>query len=403
MMQANIGKGFFKVETKDTEFELLHRYDPQSIKDVGSGAQGVVISAVDTVTNQRVVIKKLIKPFSHLMTAKRAYREFVIMNLVNRCNIIRLLNAYTPQTSLTDFSDIYLVTEHMDFDLRQVIRMELDHERLSFLLYQMLCGIHHLHRAGIIHRDLKPSNIVVNRQCELKILDFGLARCDNENGIMTPCVVTRYYRAPEIILGIGYSTNVDVWSVGCIFAEMILARTLFPGAHYIDQWTKIIEILGTPNDDLISRLTPHAGAYIKSRPVYDAVPWTALFPNAVFPPNMEKGRNGHTFVSKTIPLRKHGLTADCARDFISQMLIIDPNNRISVSNALVHPYVNPWYDTSEIETPPLAQYDSSVETAGNNLDDWRRLVYDAIKNYEGTHDVDGTGQICVSYPIQRSK
>uniref|UniRef100_A0A7E4W6Q9 Stress-activated protein kinase JNK n=1 Tax=Panagrellus redivivus TaxID=6233 RepID=A0A7E4W6Q9_PANRE len=382
MMQTSLDGRFYEAEMKDTKFQILRRYDPQTIRDVGSGAQGAVMSAIDTVTGQRVAIKKLTRPFSNLMHAKRAYREFVIMNLVNHRNIIRLLNAYTPQRNLTDFADVYLVMEHMDANLCQVIKMELDHERMSFLLYQMLCGIHHLHRADIIHRDLKPSNIVVNSRCQLKILDFGLAR-SGENAMMTPYVVTRYYRAPEVILGIGYSNNVDVWSIGCIFAELILARVLFPGTDHIDQWTKIIEIVGTPNKDFTSRLQPHVKTYVENRPPCAARPWDVLFPNASFPPNMERGLN-----------------AECARDLISQMLIIDPNNRINVSNALRHPYVNLWYDASEVEAPPPAQYDSTVETADNNVDDWRRLIYHAIKDYEGSHDIDGTGQVGVAYPMQ---
>ena len=95
----------------------------------------------------------------------------------------------------------------MDANLCQVIQMDLDHERISYLLYQMLCGIKHLHSAGIIHRDLKPSNIVVRSDCTLKILDFGLARTAGTSFMMTPYVVTRYYRAPEVILGMGYKEN----------------------------------------------------------------------------------------------------------------------------------------------------------------------------------------------------
>jgi c-Jun N-terminal kinase len=113
--------------------------------------------------------------------------------------IIGLLNAFTPQKSLEDFQDVYLVMELMDANLGQVINMDLDHERMSYLLYQMLCGIKHLHTAGIIHRDLKPSNIVVKSDCTLKILDFGLARTAGTTFMMTPYVVTRYYRAPEVI------------------------------------------------------------------------------------------------------------------------------------------------------------------------------------------------------------
>lgn len=140
--------------------------------------------------------------------------------------------------------------ELMDANLCQVIQMDLDHERISYLLYQMLCGIKHLHSAGIIHRDLKPSNIVVRSDCTLKILDFGLARTAGTSFMMTPYVVTRYYRAPEVILGMGYKENgsriflsffnkifllffyllVDIWSVGCIFGEMIRGQVIFPGS-----------------------------------------------------------------------------------------------------------------------------------------------------------------------------
>ncbi|KAJ6657490.1 hypothetical protein lerEdw1_002425, partial [Lerista edwardsae] len=148
----------------------------------------------------------------------------------------------------------YLVMELMDANLCQVIQMELDHERMSYLLYQMLCGIKHLHSAGIIHRDLKPSNIVVKSDCTLKILDFGLARTAGTSFMMTPYVVTRYYRAPEVILGMGYKENgaivnfafppfslhfpvsavlVDIWSVGCIMGEMVRHKILFPGRDCI--------------------------------------------------------------------------------------------------------------------------------------------------------------------------
>lgn len=142
--------------------------------------------------------------------------------------------------------------ELMDANLCQVIQMDLDHERMSYLLYQVLCGIKHLHSAGIIHRvstshffsfscivclffaqDLKPSNIVVKSDCTLKILDFGLARTAGTSFMMTPYVVTRYYRAPEVILGMGYKANVDIWSVGCIMGEMIRGSVMFPGTDRI--------------------------------------------------------------------------------------------------------------------------------------------------------------------------
>ncbi|KAJ8787687.1 hypothetical protein J1605_022718 [Eschrichtius robustus] len=167
----------------------------------------LLFAAYDAVLDRNVAIKKLSRPFQNQTHAKRAYRELVLMKCVNHKNIISLLNVFTPQKTLEEFQDVYLVMELMDANLCQVIQMELDHERMSYLLYQMLCGIKHLHSAGIIHRDLKPSNIVVKSDCTLKILDFGLARTAGTSFMMTPYVVTRYYRAPEVILGMGYKEN----------------------------------------------------------------------------------------------------------------------------------------------------------------------------------------------------
>ncbi|KAF7238654.1 Mitogen-activated protein kinase 8 [Varanus komodoensis] len=210
---------FYSVEIGDSTFTVLKRF--QNLKPIGSGAQGIVCAAYDATLERNVAIKKLSRPFQNQTHAKRAYRELVLMKCVNHKNlasvgglsdhlspqIIGLLNVFTPQKSLEEFQDVYIVMELMDANLCQVIQMELDHERMSYLLYQMLCGIKHLHSAGIIHRDLKPSNIVVKSDCTLKILDFGLARTAGTSFMMTPYVVTRYYRAPEVILGMGYKEN----------------------------------------------------------------------------------------------------------------------------------------------------------------------------------------------------
>ncbi|NXR29419.1 MK08 kinase, partial [Cinclus mexicanus] len=160
-------------------------------------------AAYDAILERNVAIKKLSRPFQNQTHAKRAYRELVLMKCVNHKNQKK---EYSKMAILYDYSFFfnfftsYIVMELMDANLCQVIQMELDHERMSYLLYQMLCGIKHLHSAGIIHRDLKPSNIVVKSDCTLKILDFGLARTAGTSFMMTPYVVTRYYRAPEVIL-----------------------------------------------------------------------------------------------------------------------------------------------------------------------------------------------------------
>jgi p38 MAP kinase len=111
----------------------------------------------------------------------------------------------------------------------------------------------YVHSAGVVHRDLKPSNILVNENCDLKICDFGLARIQDPQ--MTGYVSTRYYRAPEIMLTWQkYDVEVDIWSAGCIFAEMLEGKPLFPGKDHVNQFSIITELLGTPPDDVIQSI-----------------------------------------------------------------------------------------------------------------------------------------------------
>ncbi|KAL5017947.1 hypothetical protein ScPMuIL_003669 [Solemya velum] len=356
---------FYTVEVGDSTFTILRRY--QNLRPIGSGAQGFVCAAQDIVSGHSIAIKKLSRPFQNGTHAKRAYREFVLMKLVNHKNIIGLLNAFTPQKSLEEFQDVYLVMELMDANLCQVIQMELDHERMSYLLYQMLCGIKHLHAAGIIHRDLKPSNIVVKSDCTLKILDFGLARTAGTGFMMTPYVVTRYYRAPEVILGMGYKENVDIWSVGCIMAELIRGSVMFPGSDHIDQWNKIIEQLGTPSQEFMNRLQPTVRNYVENRPKYAGYSFDKLFPDVLFPPDSTE----HS-----------GLQASMARDLLSRMLVIDPERRISVDDALMHAYINVWYDETEVHAPAPAAYDLTVDEKEHSVDEWKELIYNEVMEYE---------------------
>lgn len=359
---------FYPVVVGETEFCVLKRY--QQLKPIGSGAQGIVCSALDTEIGQDVAIKKLSRPFLNTTHAKRAYREFKLMRLVNHKNIIGLLNAFTPQRTLEEFQDVYLVMELMDANLCQVIQMELDHERMSYLLYQMLCGIRHLHSAGIIHRDLKPSNIVVKKDCTLKILDFGLARTAGTNFAMTPYVVTRYYRAPEVILGMPYKDNVDIWSVGCIMGEMIRGSVLFPGTDHIDQWHKIIEQLGTPSQEFMLRLQPTVRSYVENRPRFEGYRFERLFPDMLFPQDSAEHDK---------------LNAAQARDLLSKMLVVDQERRISVDEALNHDYIKVWWDASEVEAPAPAPYDHCIDDVEHTVEKWKEIIYREVLEYECEH------------------
>ncbi|XP_051533223.1 mitogen-activated protein kinase 9 isoform X4 [Myxocyprinus asiaticus] len=351
---------FYSVQVGDSTFTVLQRY--QQLRAIGSGAQGIVCSALDTVLGFPVAVKKLSRPFQNQTHAKRAYRELVLLKCVNHKNIIRLLNVFTPQKSLEEFQDLYLVMELMDASLCQVIHMDLDHERMSYLLYQILCGIRHLHSAGIIHRDLKPSNIVVKSDCTLKILDFGLARAACTNFMMTPYVVTRYYRAPEVILGMKYKENVDIWSVGCIMGEMVKGSVIFQGTDHIDQWNKVIEILGTPPLEFMNRLMETVRNYVMNKPQFPGVSFDELFPDWAFPSETEHDK----------------IKTSQARDLLSKMLVIDPESRISVQEALNHPYIHVWYDPAEAD----AISDKQLEEREHSIEQWKELIYKEVMDWE---------------------
>ena len=173
--------------------------------------------------------------------------------------------------SSTDCSSSYFVTELLGTDLHRLLTSRpLEKQFIQYFLYQILVGVcyhtlavkqahvlqrglKYVHSAGVVHRDLKPSNILINENCDLKICDFGLARIQDPQ--MTGYVSTRYYRAPEIMLTWQkYDVEVDIWSAGCIFAEMLEGKPLFPGKDHVNQFSIITELLGTPPDEVIQTI-----------------------------------------------------------------------------------------------------------------------------------------------------
>ncbi|KAM3617462.1 uncharacterized protein V6R79_006514 [Siganus canaliculatus] len=222
---------FYRQDVNKTIWEVPERY--QNLSPVGSGAYGSVSSAFDAKTGLKIAVKKLSRPFQSIIHAKRTYRELRLLKHMKHENVIGLLDVFTPATSLKEFNDVYLVTHLMGADLNNIVKCQkLTDDHVQFLIYQILRGLKYIHSADIIHRDLKPSNLAVNEDCELKILDFGLARHTDDE--MTGYVATRWYRAPEIMLNwMHYNMTVDIWSVGCIMAELLTGRTLFPGTDRI--------------------------------------------------------------------------------------------------------------------------------------------------------------------------
>jgi serine/threonine protein kinase len=185
-------------------FEVENRYEIREV--IGSGAYGVVCSALDLKTNQLVAIKKIENVFDHRSLAKRTLRELKLVRSFEHENILHLDRVMRPHNS-ANYSNVYMISELMETDLACVIRspQELTDEHCQFFIYQVLRGLKYIHSAGVIHRDLKPRNLLVNSNCDLKICDFGLARLDdpqnNDRAQMSTYIATRWYRAPEVILG----------------------------------------------------------------------------------------------------------------------------------------------------------------------------------------------------------
>ncbi|VDP90641.1 unnamed protein product [Echinostoma caproni] len=182
-----------------------------------------------------------------------------------------------------------------------------------------------------------------------------------------------YYRAPEVILGMDYAEKVDVWALGCIFAEMVLARIMFPGKNYVDQWVTITETLGTPDKSFMDRLESSVRRYVMGRPHCPPKSFERLFPDNKFPP----------------PSPNHeSLNAEQARDLVRRMLVIDPDYRISVEEALQHPYVNLWYDESEVRGPPCGQYDVNLYERDLTIEEYRRCIFEEIQQFQPVCDME---------------
>jgi Protein kinase domain len=222
------------------------------IRVIGSGAYGVVVSAKDSKAETDVAIKMVPRAFHDEIDAKRILREIKLLKHFRHENIVGIIDMMPPSVEyVEDFNDVYMVTDLMETDLHRIIysKQKLSMDHVQYFVYQVLRGLKYIHSCNVLHRDLKPSNLLVNSNCDLKICDFGLARgiYDDSNSmdesttqqgslLLTEYVVTRWYRAPEIMLACHqYSKPIDVWSVGCIFAELILRKPYFPGDDYIDQ------------------------------------------------------------------------------------------------------------------------------------------------------------------------
>lgn len=343
-----------------TEYGDANRY--KILEVIGKGSYGVVCSAIDTHTGEKVAIKKIHDIFEHISDAARILREIKLLRLLRHPDIVEIKHVMLPP-SRREFKDIYVVFELMESDLHQVIKAndDLTREHYQFFLYQLLRALKYIHTANVYHRDLKPKNILANANCKLKICDFGLARVafsDTPTTIFwTDYVATRWYRAPELCGSFfsKYTPAIDIWSIGCIFAEVLTGRPLFPGKNVVHQLDLMTDLLGTPSLDTISRVrNEKARRYLSSMRKKQPVPFTQKFPNAD-------------------PL---------ALKLLERLLAFDPKDRPTAEEALADPYFKGLAKVErEPSCQPITKMEFEFERRRVTKDDIRELIFREILEY----------------------
>ncbi|CAA0816358.1 Mitogen-activated protein kinase 19 [Striga hermonthica] len=316
MQQQDKGRKTPKDVEFFTEYGEANRY--KILEIIGKGSYGVVCAAIDTQTGEKVAIKKITDIFEHISDAIRILREIKLLRLLRHPDIVEIKRIMMPP-SRRDFRDIYVVFELMESDLHQVIKAndDLTHDHHRFFLYQMLRALKYMHTANVYHRDLKPKNILANANCKLKICDFGLAR-------------VAFSDTPTTIFWT-YTPAIDIWSVGCIFAEVLTGKPLFPGKSVVHQLDLITDLLGTPSTDTISGVrNEKARKYLMDMRKKRAVPFAEKIPNA----------------------------DPSALKLLQRLLAFDPKDRPSAEEALADPY---FKGLSKIEREPSCQPISKLE------------------------------------------
>ena len=435
-------------------FEVDSRYKIKSI--VGKGAYGLVCAAEDLCPSPKtedspkaaesgaapeerkpsgpamVAVKKVIDPFHDHTDCKRLLREIKLLRCLRHPNVLHLTDimpARSPAPS--DWKDVYLVTRLFDTNLHRVIYSghALTDAHIQYILWQIFRALRYLHAAGVVHRDMKPTNLLLNRDCELALADFGLARhmpvaarprgkeadatspssatsssadeltaaaatpghersgSDGLNGggdgaggterskakggQLTKYVVTRWYRAPELLVqNRHYDYKVDLWSTGCILAEVLGAKAIFPGKDSLHQLRLVVELLGLPTDDELATITnTQAVSYIRnlrpkehaaSDPAAAATRFAKLYPHA----------------------------SPLLLDLMARLLQFDPRKRPTAAEALEHPYLAAYRDAPE-EGLPTPEVEMHFEKEERSTDELRMLIWDEVTRYHPQLDKGG--------------
>ncbi|CAD6197380.1 unnamed protein product, partial [Caenorhabditis auriculariae] len=329
-------------------------------KRLGKGAYGIVWKAIDRRTKDVVALKKIFDAFRNATDSQRTFREVMFLQEFGKHpNVIKLFNIFKADND----RDIYLVFEYMEADLHNVIKKGtiLKDVHKQYIMCQLFRAIRFLHSGNVLHRDLKPSNVLLDADCRVKLADFGLARSlssleDYPEGQkmpdLTEYVATRWYRSPEILLAAKrYTKGVDMWSLGCILAEMLIGRALFPGASTINQIERIMNTISRPTRvDIQSIGSYYAASVLDKMPQRPRKPLEIVIPTA----------------------GPHAL------DMLHRLLIFAPHRRMTIEQCLVHPYVVQFHNPAD---EPALNYEVNLPLPDHiqlSIDDYRNRLYEMM-------------------------
>ncbi|XP_026544802.1 mitogen-activated protein kinase 15 isoform X2 [Notechis scutatus] len=346
----------------EVEEPVARRYEIK--RRLGKGAYGIVWKATERRTGASVAVKKIFDAFRNRTDAQRTFREILFLQeFGGHPNIIQLLNVIRAQND----KDIYLVFESMETDLHAVIKKGnlLKDIHKCYILYQLLKATKFIHSGNVIHRDQKPSNILLDRDCFVKLCDFGLARSlgqiekDEGNPALTEYVATRWYRAPEILLASKcYTKGVDMWSIGCILGEMLLGKPLFPGTSTVNQIEQILRVIPPPSaEDLEAFHSDYQASVINRVSCQPQLTLEELLP-ASTPPQ--------------------------ALDLLKRLLVFSPEKRLTAEEALEHPYMQRFHCAAK---EPALDYSVTLPLADDvqlSVAEYRNRVYELILEWKAS-------------------
>ena len=326
-------------------------------KKLGSGAYGIVWKVVERQSGQCFALKKNFDAFQNSTDAQRTYREVMFLQRFCHPNIVQLREVIRSASD----KDIYILFELMDIDLYSLIREDLLKEQhRRFIAYQVAKALHYLHSADLIHRDIKPSNILVNEHCLAKLCDFGLVRSVEEDQpeepLLTDYIATRWYRAPEILLGSKkYSKAADVWSFGCLLGELLTGKPMFPGHSTLNQIERVLTWTGPPTIQDLQAL------------------------------KTDFGQEMLELLTKIKPLSRKQWAGNCSAegyDLLCKALSFNPERRPSMLDIARHPYLREFFSRKEMLE---CEAKIRVEVSDNtklSLKEYRALIYRMVEECE---------------------